>query len=108
MNSFRQFIESTNYSLEHEVLSLYRSTQSHVKQISEITGVSVGGIYRILEKHGIKPHRRNMNNSQYDTIQQYYNSGISAQRISELTGYSTRQVYNIIAKSSNLGNETFS
>jgi predicted DNA-binding transcriptional regulator AlpA len=100
MKGFKTFItESTDLSSEHEVLSMYRdSNRYQIRQISELTGVSIAGIYRVLEKYGLKPQRRQYDNA-HGIVQQYHNSGIPAQKISELTGYSKRQVYNIIAKS---------
>jgi hypothetical protein len=108
MDGFKQFItESYDASQEHEILSLYKDSNQQIRRISETMGMSIGAIYRILEKYGIRPHRRNFND-QYNVIQQYFNSGVPAKRISELTGYSKRQVYNIVAKGrSNLGNVNF-
>lgn len=98
MQGFKDFInESVDLSVEHEILSMYKdSGRFQIRKISEITGVSVAEIYRVLGRYGIKPHRRHDN--QHGIVQQYYSSGISPQKISELTGYSKRQVYNIVAK----------
>lgn len=86
---------------EHDVIGMYTDAgRFNIRQISELTGVSVAGIYRILEKYKMKPARRNHSN-EHGIVRQYHNSGISAKKISELTGYSPRQVYNIISKSFN-------
>lgn len=96
MQRFRTFVESADLGAEHEILGMYRDGHRFpIRQISELTGVSVAGIYRILEKYGIKPHRRQRDN-EHNVIKQYHTSGFSPNRISELTGYSKRQVYNII------------
>lgn len=102
MKGFKAFInEAVDLSGEHEILSMYRdNNRYHIRQISELTGVSVAGIYRILEKYGLKPQRRQYDNA-HNIVKQYHDSGIPAQKISELTGYSKRQVYNIIAKGRN-------
>lgn len=99
MNGFKDFInESVDISKEHEILGMYKdNSRWQIRQISELTGISIAGIYRILEKYGIKPHRRQYDNA-HGMVQQYFNSGIPATKISELTGYSKRQVYNIISK----------
>lgn len=97
MRGFKEFInEATDLGSEHDVISLYNSS-NHIRQISELTGVSVAGIYRILEKYGIRPHRRNYD-TEHSVVKQYHAVGIPPQKISELTGYSKRQVYNILAK----------
>ena len=104
MRGFRQFTETTDISLEHEILNMYKdSSRWHIRKISEVTGMSIAGIYRILEKYGVKPHLR-MHNDAYNIIQQYRNSGVPVHKISELTGYSSRQVYNILAKGKHLFN----
>ena len=87
---------TTNPISEHEILGLYKSSLP-IRRISEITGTSVAGIYRILEKYGIKPHRRHVADI-YDRIIQYHDSGTSVQRISELTGYSIRHIHKILAR----------
>lgn len=97
--NFKEFInESVDISIEHEILTMYKDrTRYKITDISEATGVSVAGIYRILEKYGITPHRIHPGENHY-LVNQYATTGISAKKISELTGYSQRQVYNIINK----------
>jgi hypothetical protein len=101
MDNFRKFNESVDQ--EHEIISMYKdNARWQIRQISELTGISVAGIYRILEKYGIKPHRRLVYDN-HNIVQQYYQSGVPANKISELTGYSKRQVYNIIHSFSEIG-----
>ncbi len=97
MEGFKQFInESANQSQEHDILGMYRDNYRYqVRQISELTGVSIAGIYRVLEKYGIKPGRRRRE-EEHGLIKQYHHTGIPVNRISELTGYSQRQIYNVI------------
>lgn len=99
MDGFKKFLnESVDASQEHDVLNMYRdNSRWHIRKISEITGLSIAGIYRVLEKYGIKPHRRQLDNN-HEVVRSYHQSGIPARKISELTGYSRRQVYNIISK----------
>lgn len=100
MDSFKIFL-TENLDLEREILSMYQGSTHHVREISGVTGISVAGIYRVLEKYGVKPHRRVVSDP-HGVVSQYHSSGIPARKISELTGYSTRQVYNIIKGLANL------
>lgn len=100
MESFKQFVlsEAVDLNTEHEVLNMYYDRHNYkISDISDLTGISTAGIYRILQKHAIEPGRRKAD-LHYETIYHYYDSGFTAKKISELTGYSLRQVYNIIEK----------
>lgn len=99
MDSFKQFVEYVNTSVDQDIISLYGNNEQ-IRRISELTGVSIAGIYRILERYGIKPHRRNYDN-EHSVVKQYHSVGIPVHKISELTGYSKRQVYNILATINN-------
>lgn len=103
MNGFRDFISLTesnslveNLNTEHEILHLYHNPTHRIVDISDQTGVSPGGIYRILQKYQINPYRRN-EQKHYEQVFAYKDMGMSAKRIAEITGYSTRQVYNIMS-----------
>jgi predicted DNA-binding transcriptional regulator AlpA len=100
MTSFRHFIFLTESTLstEHEVMNLYYDRNHKIADISDLTGVSAAGIYRILQKHSIQPGRMKTDLLNYETIWQYSSMGLPAKKIAELTGYSVRQVYNIIEK----------
>lgn len=99
MDRFNEFVD--NLSQEYEIINMYKDKHRwKIKQISEISGISVAGIYRVLEKYGINPHRRNLNDT-HAIVGQYYLSGTPINKISELTGYSRRQVYYIIANEIN-------
>jgi predicted DNA-binding transcriptional regulator AlpA len=74
----------------------YSRNQYKIADISELTGLSTAGIYRILQKHEIVPQRRTANAGQYETIYHFADTGVPAKRIAELSGYSLRQVYNIL------------
>jgi predicted DNA-binding transcriptional regulator AlpA len=99
--NFKDFInltETVNLSTEHEILNMYwDKVRYKIEDISEFTGVSPAGIYRILQKYSIHPQRR-LETSRYFDIYQYADSGVPVRKISELTGYSRRQVYNILDK----------
>lgn len=97
MDGFKRFLsEAVDLGIEHEILNMYQDRYRYkITNISELTGVSVAGIYRILEKYGVNPHRIHPNDNHF-LVQQYANSGVPASKISELTGYSRRQVYNIM------------
>ncbi len=101
MQSFKRFLlsEAVDINTEHEVLNMYYDRNNFkISDISNNTGISTAGIYRILQKHSIEPGRRSLPDSNYETIYHFIDSGFSAKRISELTGYSLRQVYNILEK----------
>lgn len=100
MESFKRFLltEAVDLNTEHEVLNMYYDRHNYkISDISDATGVSTAGIYRILQKHSVEPGRRKAD-MHYETIYHYYDSGFTAKKISELTGYSLRQVYNILEK----------
>lgn len=89
------FVE-TDRHIEHEVLNMYLSQSHKVADISELTGLSTGNIYRILQKHDVNPQRRAARPGQYETVYNFADAGLPVRRISELSGYSLRQVYNIL------------
>lgn len=105
MQNFKNFLElreGVNLSTEHEILNMYYDRKNRISDISEFTGVSTAGIYRVLQKYAIPPHRR-VEEHRYELIFQYADSGIPVRRISELTGYSRRQIYNILEKRKHQG-----
>lgn len=107
MESFKRFLlsEAVDLNTEHEVLNMYYDRLNYrISDISDATGVSAAGIYRILQKHSIEPGRRRADMN-YETIYHYYDSGFTAKKIAELTGYSLRQVYNILEKRRLVPNE---
>jgi len=90
--------ESFGLNTEHEILNMYYDRLNYkISDISDATGISPAGIYRILQKHSVTPGRRRADMN-YETIYHYYDSGFTAKKISELTGYSLRQIYNIVGK----------
>lgn len=101
MNGFKEFINEgvRDIGLEHDVINMYRDTARYsIAEISRVTGLSAGGIYRILEKNNFKPGRRDRTNM-HDHVLQYAAANLPVKKISELTGYSVRQVYNIVNQS---------
>lgn len=100
MESFKQYIlsETVDLNTEHEIMNMYYDRHGFkISDISDATGVSPAGIYRILQRHSISPSRRKADMN-YETIYHYHDSGFAVRKISELTGYSLRQVYNILEK----------
>lgn len=95
MDRFKLFLEADQHT-EHEVLNMYLAQRHKISEISELTGVSTGNIYRVLQKHNINPQRRSVHPSQYEAVYNFADSGLNVRRISELSGYSIRQVYNIL------------
>ncbi len=96
MERFKLFVEADRH-LEHEVLNMYLSGNHKVAEISELTGLSTGSVYRILQRHEVSPQRRAARPGQYESVYNFADSGLGARRIAELSGYSLRQVYNILA-----------
>lgn len=90
------FLEYASSDSDHKIMTLY-SSNVEIKKIHELTGASVGEIYRTLERYGIKPRRRNKKDL-HDLIVNYARSGTPLKRIAELTGYSEKHVKNIIKK----------
>lgn len=99
MHGFKYFINeqvNVDIGVEHEILNLYKDQARYkMVDISRLTGVSIAGIYRILQKYGINPHRRKSTDA-HEVVSQYAHSGISASKNAELTGYSRRHIYNIL------------
>lgn len=96
MDGFRNFSEAVDLNTEHDIINMYQdSGRYRVSDISDLTGISPAGIYRVLRKYQMDPHRK-PDLSHYEQIYQYRSSGVPVRRIAELTGYSRRQVYNII------------
>jgi AraC-like DNA-binding protein len=100
-NRFRTFLETFDVNIEHEIINMYQDPIRYkLSDISSTTGASPGGIYRVLRKYNLNPHRLGHNYQQYEQIFQYRKLGTSVQKIAELTGYSRRQVYNILQEMS--------
>ncbi len=58
---FRDFllIEKTEPDVEHSIIGMYRDNRNSISEIASVTGASIGTIYRVLEKFGLKPTRKN-------------------------------------------------
>jgi hypothetical protein len=91
MEGFKDFYKQyTN----NEVVDLYmNSSGKKIKEISQLTGKSIGEIYRILQSHSIIPNRLK-NNHRY--VLEFAESGLPINKIAELTGYTERNVRYII------------
>jgi hypothetical protein len=93
MQGFKDFYKQyTN----NEVVDMYmNSNGKKIKEISQLTGKSIGEIYRILQSYDITPNRLK-NNHRY--VLEFAESGLPIGKIAELTGYTERNVRYILSK----------
>lgn len=97
MGRFREFMQLSECAAEQEIIGLYQSPARYrLQDIAERTGFSPAGVYRVLHKYGVEPHRR-CERGDYEQVYSYRDAGLGAKRIAELTGYSSRQVYHILS-----------
>jgi hypothetical protein len=97
MNTFREFIISADSPQEFsdtEIFSMYNDVYSPktVREISKLSGRSVGNIYQTIERYG-GPNRQGRN---YHLIFNYAANGLGPKEIAERTGYTERGVRNIL------------
>lgn len=92
--NFRQFFESFN---NFDIIDGYFNKREPVREISKITGKSIGNIYRTIYNYGTP--NRTRNNHQF--VKSLNNLGLKNKNISKLTGYTTRHVRNIIKNGNN-------
>lgn len=89
---FKQYLNE-NFQLDSHVIHLYFNSPS-IAEVQKQTNISYGQLYRILEKNGIKPYRRQKSTS--NLVQKYHSDGMSIPEIAKLTGYTIRNVRNIL------------
>ncbi len=97
MQNFKEFFfqECSN----PELVNLYmHSPDRKIKEIAELTGKSIGEIYRILHNYNITPNRLKTN---HNNVIEFYNHGMTIQQIAEFTGYTPRNVRYILSKVKN-------
>lgn len=100
MKSFKEFFnhKENDYS-DQELVSLYmHSPDRKMKEIAEITGKSIGEIYRTLYSYNVIPNRLKTN---HKNVMEFYHYGMSVKQIAELTGYTPRNVRYILSKIKN-------
>lgn len=92
---FREWADHNDYS-DQAIISLYNhSPDKKIKEISQITGKSVGEIYRILHNYNVVPNRLKIN---YQNVINFSNFGYDIPQIAQLTGYTERNVRYILSK----------
>lgn len=92
---FKTFLESNG---DFELLKLYRQNVP-VRDISQVTGKTFGGIYRTLNKYEIGPNRQ----GKHEDVLKYANMGcFTVAEIAELSGCTPRNVRYILSKQSKL------
>lgn len=101
--NFKEWIElnePSNNNKTFEVQKLYFNSNLKIQEISQQTGVSVGEIYRMINKNG-KPNRRRTN---HENVHLFANSNLNSKQIASLTGYSERNIRYILRKNKNANN----
>jgi hypothetical protein len=100
MASFKEFFyKEEDYYSNQELVSIYMHyPDKKIKEIAEITGKSIGEIYRVLHSYNVSPNRLKTN---HKNVVEFYNYGMNVKQIAELTGYTTRNVRYIITKVKN-------
>lgn len=100
--TFREFIVNTDSYSPADIFALYNGDpEMTMRKISLLTGKSLGGVYRALEKYGC-PNRQGRN---YHLIDAYAEQGLSPRKIAELVGYTERGIRNILKRRHN-GNQS--
>lgn len=96
-STFKEFLVNENEAFsDSEIYALYADPYSpiKVKEISLLTGKSIGEIYRAIYQYGI-PNRQK---TKHHLVQGYANQGVPVKNIAELTGYSERGIRNILKR----------
>jgi len=94
MEGFKEWFDEQNYSA-HAIVNLYNhNPDKKIKEIAQITGKSVGEIYRILHNFNVTPNRQKTN---HHNVINFANSGYNIKQIADFTGYTERNVRYILA-----------
>ncbi len=95
MESFREWVDQQGYS-DQAIISLYtNSPDRKIKEIAQMTGKSVGEIYRILHSYDVSPNRLKTN---HQNVINFANFGYNIPQIAQFTGYTERNVRYILSK----------
>ncbi len=98
MLGFKEFFDDQGYSNE-QLINLYlHNSDKSIKEITRLTGKTIGELYRVLHAYNIKPNRLKINNQ---NVIDFANSGMPVNQIAELTGYSARNVRYILEREKN-------
>lgn len=97
MENFREFFtNSDGYYSDHELINFYTNNPKvKIRELSQMTGRSIGEIYRILHNYNVSPNRLNTN---HHNVVNFSNFGFGVPQIAELTGYTPRNVRYILSK----------
>lgn len=100
--TFKEFFQADVANRDSEltdddIIMLYQSGATTVRDICKKCDKSIGDVYRILKKRNFHPNRRN---TKHDNVCSLSDSGFSIQAIADLTGYSPRNVRYILSKKS--------
>lgn len=96
METFREWFDDTHGYSDQEVVSFYNhNPNKKIKEIAQITGKSIGEIYRILHNFNFTPNRLKTN---HHNVINLSNFGYNIPQIADFTGYTERNVRIIITK----------
>jgi hypothetical protein len=96
MDSFKEWVNNPNGYSDQEIVSIYNhNPDKKIKEISQITGKSVGEIYRILHNFNVTPNRLKVN---HHNVVNFSNFGYNIPEIAAFTGYTERNVRYILDK----------
>lgn len=99
--TFKEFVINTEKQYANsEIFAIYNNPYStmKVRDISLVTGKSIGEIYRIVHEYG-QTNRQNRNKH---LVFNYFDNGMNVKSIAELTGYSEGGVRRILRQEGRL------
>ncbi len=91
MLGFKEFFFNNH---DYDCVNLYQN-HAKIREISSLTGKSIGEVYRSLARFGIQPNRKQ---SLGEHVHFLKNSGMTTAQIATMTGYSDRNVRYILRK----------
>lgn len=99
MAEFRKYLEQCegpileSADLDAQVIHYYHHLPS-IREVREKTGITYGRLYRILQRNGIKPYRRQKPTR--DLVLKFHDEGLPLGQIAAITDYTARNVRNIV------------
>ena len=101
MKSFSEYLRQTDPSFLNEssdendaqIVHLYHH-YPRIDDIKKEMGISGGHLYRVLQRNGVDPYRRQK--ASRDAVIYYYDAGLSLSEIARLTDYIVRNIRNIV------------
>jgi transposase len=82
-----------NADTDAQVIHLYHNLPT-IQEVRAKSGISYGRLYRILQRNGIKPYRRQK--PARDLVVKFHDEGLPIKQIAALTDYTDRNIRNIL------------